>query len=282
MNELVWLNGEVTPMADAKIGVEDRGYQFADGVYEVVRLYNGRPFTLIEHLERLDRSCEGISMKPPMAREQLASDIRKFVQRTSVKDGMIYLQVTRGCSPRNHVWSDCKHTVLFYTRDLPSVAPAGTGEGVKLMSVPDERWKRCWIKSIALLPNVLAKNAAVAAGADEAAFVEDGHVTECSASNLFVVSKGKLLTHPVGPKVLPGITRLVIQDLCKQLDVPFVERAISEAEALAADEVFITSTTRELAWVSHWNGKTVGGGKCGPVALKLHKAYQEKVRRDTH
>jgi len=148
--------------------------------------------------------------------------------------------------------------------------------------VADERWKRCWIKSIALLANVLAKNVAVASGADEAVFVEDGMVSECSASNFFIVQAGKVVTHPVGPKVLPGITRLVLLDLAKGLDIPVVERPISEAEALAADELFITSTTREISWVDQWNGKRVGKGKCGPITLKLHKALQDKIRAATH
>src|SRR6185436_650176 len=131
------------------------------------------------------------------------------------------------------------------------------GDGLKLMSQSDERWQRCWIKSIALLPNVLAKNAAVAAGCDEAVFVEKGIVTECSASNFFAVAAGKVLTHPVGPKVLPGITILVMMDLCKHLDIPFIERSISEDESLADDEVFITSTTREIAWVANWNDRKI-------------------------
>jgi D-alanine transaminase len=128
---------------------------------------------------------------------------------------------------------------------------------------------------------VLAKNAAISAGCDEAVFVEKGIVTECSASNIFAVAAGKVLTHPVGPKVLPGITRLVLMDLCRQLDVPFVERAISEAECLASDEVFITSTTKEVAWVAKWNGRVIGNGSCGPITRKIHAAYQKFVAERT-
>jgi D-alanine transaminase len=283
MNELIWLNGEVIPMSEARIGVEDRGYQFADGVYEVIRLYDGRTFTLREHLERLERSAADIRIKLPMPRTQLTAEIEKFLPRGGVKDGMIYLQLTRGCSARNHVipHPPCKPTLLFYVRPLPPVPAPGTGYGVKLLSVPDERWSRCWIKSIALLPNVLAKNEAIDKGCDEAVFVQDGMVSECSASNFFAVANGKVLTHPVGPKVLPGITRAVLLELAKGLDIPVVERPVSEAEALAADEVFITSTTREISWVSEWNGRKVGSGVCGPVTLKLHNAVQERVKRET-
>jgi len=281
MSEMIWFNGEVLPLAEARIGVEDRGFQFADGVYEVIRIYNGRTFTLSEHLDRLTRSCEGIRLAMPLKKQELMREIGKFIEKSPVREGMIYLQITRGPAPRNHIFAPSRPTVLFYARPLPVVAPAGSAEGLKLLSQQDERWQRCWIKSIALLPNVLAKNAAVSAGCDEAVFVEKGIVTECSASNFFAVAGGKVLTHPVGPKVLPGITRLVLMDLCKQLDVPFVERAISEAECLAADEVFITSTTREIGWVAKWNERVIGNGLCGAITRRLHAAYQKLVAERT-
>src|SRR5882762_1704008 len=281
MSEMIWLNGEVLPLAEARIGVEDRGFQFADGVYEVVRIYNGRAFTLAEHLDRLERSCDGIRLKNSLSKAELTREISRFIERSPVREGMIYLQITRGAAPRSHIFAPSRPTVLFYARPLPPVAPAGSAEGLKLISQNDERWQRCWIKSIALLPNVLAKNAAVSAGCDEAVFVEKGIVTECSASNFFAVAGGKVLTHPVGPKVLPGITRLVLMDLCKQLDAPFVERAISEAECLAADEVFITSTTREIGWVARWNDRVIGNGECGAITRRIHGAYQKLVGERT-
>jgi len=281
MTDLIWLNGEIKPLSDARLGVEDRGFQFADGVYEVIRIYNGRLFALPEHLDRLERSCGGIMMKMLIDRQRLAREIEQFIAKTGVKEGMIYLQITRGDSPRNHAFPQCPQTTLFYARPLPPTAPAGGQSGVKLYSVPDERWKRCWIKSVALLPNVLAKNTALAAGADEAVFVDDGVATECSSSNLFVVRQGALLTTPVGAKVLPGITRLVVLALAKELGIPATERPISEAEAISADELFITSTTREIGWVASWNGKPVSPGRCGAITLKLHKALQERIRRET-
>jgi D-alanine transaminase len=282
MDELIWINGDVSPLADARVGVEDRGYQFADGVYEVIRLYDGRPFTLREHLERLERSAAGIHMRLGTDRDALAAEILRFIPRTGVRDGMIYLQATRGCAPRNHVFpTDCQPTILFYARCLPPVPAPGHGDGAKLQTVPDERWKRCWIKSIALLPNILAKNDAVAAGADEAVFLEDGVVTECSASNLFIVRGGKVITHPAGPKVLPGITRLVLFQVAKQLGVEMIERPVRFEEATAADEVFITSTTREISWASTWDGRTIGKGRCGPVTLRLHQALRERITRET-
>ncbi len=282
MNELIWFNGETIPLSDARPGVEDRGSQFADGVYEVVRLYDGKPFTLVEHLERLRKSATGIKIPMPLAIDALAGEIRKFIPRTGVGEGMIYLQLTRGVCPRNHLFPEggCKPTLYFYARPLPKLAPPGEGEGAKLWSVPDERWKRCWIKSIALLANVLAKNEAVEKGADEAVFTEDGVVSECSASNFWAVVGGRVVTHPVGPKVLPGITRAALLEVAAELGIPLDERLLREDEAKSADEIFITSTTREISWISTWNAKPVGGNQCGPVTKKLHEGLQSRVRKE--
>ncbi|MGA2497348.1 MAG: D-amino-acid transaminase [Tepidisphaeraceae bacterium] len=282
MSETIWFNGEVIPASAVRIDPEDRGYQFADGIYEVVRIYNRRLFTLREHLDRLYKSAAGISLSIPVTPAELSRHLEDFTQQHAPDQGFIYLQVTRGVAPRNHLFPDkTTATMLFYARPLPPQAEPGAAPGAALHSVPDERWKRCWIKSIALLANVLAKNTAIAAGADEAVFIHDGCVTECSASNLFVVSAGTVLTHPVGPKVLPGITRLVLLDLAGSLGIPVEERPIREAEALAADELFITSTTREISWVARWNTYPVGGGKCGPITMRLHRAIREKVRGDS-
>lgn len=279
--EKIWINGAVTPLKDAKISVEDRGFQFADGVYEVIRIYRGMPFTLDHHLRRLEKSCEGIRLRDAFDRAALTVEISRFVERSGLTDGMVYLQVTRGAAPRNHIFpARVQPTILFYARALPPVAPPGHGEGVKLHSVPDERWKRCWIKAIALLPNVLAKNEAVELGADEAVFVENGIVSECSASNLFAVIGGTIFTHPVGPKVLPGITRLLLTEIAAEIGIDLIERPLLETEAVAADELFITSTTRELNWVQSWDRKPVGN-KCGPVTRRLHEAYAERVSMAT-
>ena len=282
MNESIWLNGEIIPLGEARVSVEDRGYQFADGVYEVIRLYHGKPFTLEMHLERLERSAAGIELAVPLDRAALAAEIRKFLARSDVKSGMIYLQLTRGVSKRNHIFpTTARPTLLFYARSLPAPQPPGEGEGVKLLALEDDRWKRCWIKSIALLPNVLAKNKAVASGYDEAVFIEGGIVTECSASNLFAVIGGKLVTHPVGSKVLPGITRAVLLDCAAKLGMTVDERGYSEDEALRATELFITSTTREVSWVARWNDRYIGQARCGPTTLALHRALCQRVRQET-
>jgi D-alanine transaminase len=267
VNDCIWLNGEIIPMSEARLGVEDRGFQFADGVYEVLRLYNGKAFGQAEHLSRLERSAGGIQLALPISTSALGDEIQKLIAASGVRDGMVYLQLTRGQAPRNHVFPNpAEPTLLFYARPLPAVPAPGTGEGVRLWAVADERWHRCWIKAIALLPNVLAKNQAVAAGADEAVFVERGIVTECAASNLFAVNDGRLITHPVGPRVLPGITRAVLLDCAKEL---------------GADELFITSTTREVSWVGTWNSLRVGGGCCGETTRALHEALRERIAMET-
>jgi D-alanine transaminase len=276
MNDLIWLNGEIMPMSEARISVEDRGFQFADGVYEVIRLYKGRPFTLDEHLARLEESAAGISLAAPRPAASIKSEIHRLIDATRAGEGMIYLQLTRGHAPRNHVFPAQPHaTLLFHARELEPLPPVEATPAVKLISAADERWKRCWIKSIALLPNVLAKNAAVAGGGDEAVFIDDGFVTECSASNLFVVIDGKLVTCPVGPKVLPGITRAVLLDAAKRLGVGVEERPIPVDQARSADELFITSTTREISPVTQWDGKPVGRSK--DVTSRLHRALRERI-----
>jgi D-alanine transaminase len=281
MKEMIWLNGQTMPMADAHIGVEDRGFQFADGVYEVIRLYGRKPFTLDQHLDRLSQSAKGIELPVPLDRAALASEIAKLIAKSDVGDGMIYLQLTRGAAPRNHLFPEnAKPTLLFYARPLPPPQLPGEGEGVKLVAVPDDRWKRCWVKSIALLPNVLAKNKAVAAGADEAVFIDGGVVTECSASNLFAVIGGKLVTHPVGSKVLPGITRAVLLECAETLNIQVDERGFVEEEAIRASELFITSTTREVSWVARWNDRYIGQGRCGPMTTALHRAFCKRVQAD--
>jgi D-alanine transaminase len=280
--QLVWFNGKVLPMSQVHIGVEDRGFQVADGVYEVVRLYNGRPFTLREHMQRLQRSADGIHMPLPMSVDEIGDAILDFIPRGGVRDGIIYLQATRGVAPRNHVFpKKPTSTLLFHAKPLPPQLEPGEGEGTKLLAVEDDRWKRCWIKSIGLIGHVLAKNEAVAKGYDEAVFVERELVSECSSSNLFAVIGGKLVTHPVGSKVLPGITRLVVLQCAEKLGIPVEERPLRAEEAIRADELFITSTTREIAWVSRWNERYIGQGKCGPTTIKLHRAVRDRVRAET-
>jgi D-alanine transaminase len=283
MTEWIWLNGDIMPMAGARLGIDDRGFQFADGIYEVIRLYNGKPFALLPHLQRLWNSAVDIQITPPLTPDALAIEIDKLIDKEQPGDALVYMQLTRGCAPRNHLFPEViEPTLLFYLMPTGRIPGPGEGEGVKLLAVPDERWKRCWIKTIGLLPNVLARNAAVAAGADEAVFIDAGFVTECAASTLFAIIGGKLVTHPIGSKVLPGITRMVLLEVADQLGIEVDERAIGEDEAPWASELFITSTSREISWVSRWNDIYIGKGRCGPVTQKLHRALRERIHQDIH
>jgi D-alanine transaminase len=281
MEEWCWLNGKVLPLAEASVSVEDRGFQFADGVYEAVRVYGGRPFALGEHLDRLERSALAVLIRLPIARDQLDRAVRELIARQGITaDGLVYLQLTRGPSKRNHLISQAKTpTLLFYVRPLPPVPEPGTAAGTKLHSVVDERWQRCWIKSIGLLPNVLAKSAAADAGADEAIFIHDGAATEGASTNLFILAGGRLVTHPVGAKVLAGVTREAVIRRAQELGIPVEERGPGEREAKSAAEVFITSTTREIAWVSEWDGQPIGSAECGELTLRLHQSLQKHIAR---
>lgn len=281
MSELIWINGTIMPLSEARIAVEDRGYQFADGVYEVIRIYNGKSFELDAHLRRLQRSAEGIRLTIPLDQSQLYRQIHDLIAQSGLVEGMIYLQLTRGTAKRSHAFPPCRPNLLFYTRQLPEITPVDDRQGVKLLPVDDERWKRCWVKSIALLPNVLAKDQAITQGFDEAVFVENGIVSECSSSNVFLVKDHTLITHPVGEHVLPGITREVILKLASSLDIAAVERPAYQEEFLSADEVFISSTTREISWVVQWAQRTIGSGRRGPVTLQLERALRESIQQKT-
>jgi D-alanine transaminase len=278
MNEWCWLNGQVMPLSDAKVSVEDRGFLFADGVYEALRIYNGKPFALAAHLDRLERSLGGIEMSLPLSKQALHSEIVKLVKHSDLTDALLYLQMTRGAAPRNHVFpSDLKPTTFFYVRPLPPPGAIDASRPYALLSVPDERWGRCWIKSIALLASTLARNAAEKASADEAIFVDNHIVREGASTNLFAVMEGTLLTHPTGPRILAGVTRDLLLKIARDLDVPVVEREMTLDEAQHADEVFLTSSVREVMWVGKWDGLRIGEGACGPVTRRLHEEYRRHV-----
>ncbi len=274
MDELCWLNGTFLPLKEARVSATDRGFNFADGVYEVFRVYHGKIFQSEAHFQRLLRSCEGIELSPAHSIEQLNSIANELIERSGFQESMIYLQITRGSAPRYHSFpKDAPPTVFLSIKPLPAPIASGSAPGQKLVTVTDERWLRCWIKSIALLPNILAKRAADLAGADEAIFIEGSTVHEGATSNLFIIKKGKLFTPPEGPKILSGITRKVVIEAARQINLPVAEVKISLAGLVDADEVFITSTTREIAWVESIDGKTITT-ECGPIALRLHQAFQ--------
>ena len=281
MSRVAYVNGRYVPMAAARVHIEDRGYQFADGVYEVIAVHGGALVDAEPHLVRLDRSLSELQMAGPMSRAALSHVINQVVARNRVRDGIVYLQVSRGVARRDHAFPGQVRPALVITaRNLKS-SDAAAAQGVNILTVPENRWQRRDIKSVSLLPNVLAKQAAREAGAYEAWFVEaDGLVTEGSSTNAWIVDgEGSLITRDLGTAILSGITRRTVQDLAAELQLTIVERAFSVAEARAASEAFVTSTTALVMPVVGIDGEKVGTGAPGPVATRLRALYAEHMAR---
>lgn len=271
MEELCWINGSVCPLSQARVSVEDRGFVFADGVYEVIRVYRGHDFALKPHLQRLVRSCEGVEISLPYSNQIIEQVIRDLVIQSRLQEGIVYVQVTRGAAPRGHAFpKSVIPTVMIYTRSMIFTRLARQ----RVISVKDDRWCRCWIKSIALLPNVLAKQQAVRAGTDEAVFVDGDYVQEGATSNVAIVRGRTLITPRPGEKVLPGITRQILLELARQQGMDVLEKSFTLEEAYTADEALLTSTTREVAWISEWDGRRIGSGQCGQWTQRLNQAFE--------
>jgi D-alanine transaminase len=275
--EIAYINGKFLPLADATVPVEDRGYQFADAVYEVLRTYGGRLFAVDEHLGRLWRSLDAIELKHDLTRAALRDVIQEAVRRAEFPESLVYLQISRGVAKRHRgVPSVVKPTVVLTVRALPD-STALRARGITCVTVPDQRWGRCDIKSVALLANVLAYQAARRAGADDAIFVEaDGTVNEATAGNVFLFLCETLLTPPSGPKLLGGITREKLLRAAKGTGIPLLERRVTTADLFAATEMFLSSTTAEVVPVRAVDGRPVGDGRPGPLATRV---YAEFVRR---
>lgn len=271
MPEIAYVNGEFLPLERAFVHVEDRGFQFADAVYEVVRTYGGRPFAVEEHLDRLFRSLTAVDIRHDFTTKQLAGVIHEAIQRASFPEAIVYLQISRGQARRHRGFpADATPTLVLTVRALESSAKLRE-TGVRVITVPDTRWSRCDIKSVALLANVLAYNAARQAGAHDAIFVEsDGSVNEATAGNIFVVTNGVLRTPPKGPRILPGVTR---DKLLRVAGVPVAEERIQLDELFSASEIFLSSTTAEVVPVIAVDGKTIGAGTPGPVGARVYEAF---------
>ena len=278
MPEIAYVNGEFLPLDRATVHVEDRGFQFADAVYEVVRTYHGQPFAVEEHLGRLFRSLEGIRLEHTFTVDRLRGLIEEAARRAGFAEAVIYLQISRGQAPRHRGFPQKSDPTLVITvRELHSTA-AVRERGVRVITFPDNRWGRCDIKSVALLANVLAYQAAKQAGADDAVFVEaDGTVNESTAGNVFAVVAGEILTPPKGPKILSGVTRDKILQAARAAGLTCREQRVTKSEVAGADEIFLTSTTTEVAPVIEMDGRKIGGGRPGPVAARVYARFVELV-----
>ena len=270
----VYLNGEFLPLSQARISVLDRGFIFGDGVYEVIPVYARRPFRLTQHLRRLQYSLDGIRLANPHAQAQWARLIEELIARCPQRDQSLYLQVTRGVAKRDHAFPlNTPPTVFMMTNALSVPSPEMVENGVSAVSAEDNRWLRCDIKSTALLGNVLMRQLAVDAGAAETIMFRDGQLTEGAASNIFVVRGGILMTPPNSHLVLPGTTYDVILELARNAGMPCEVRALSRQEVESADEVWLTSATREVLAIARLDGKAVGSGRPGPVFKRMHALF---------
>ncbi|HVJ33503.1 MAG TPA: D-amino-acid transaminase [Terriglobia bacterium] len=281
MPRFCYVNGRYLPHRDGAVHIEDRGYQFADGVYEVIPVHQGRMIDAGPHLDRLDYSLRELRIDPPMARRPLEAVIRQLIARNGLSNGLVYLQITRGVAPRDHKFPKAVPSALVITtKQTKPLASNLIEQGAKVVTQPDIRWQRRDIKSISLLPNILAKQAAVEQGAYEAWLVDEaGLVTEGSSTNAWIVIGGKngapgeIITRPRSHDILGGITRLAVIALAKEQHLRLVERAFSVPEALAADEAFLTSSSAFVLPVTQIDGRPVGTGKPGPLSQRLRQIY---------
>jgi len=272
---LVYLNGEYLPLDQAKISVLDRGFIFGDGIYEVIPAYAGKALRFEHHMQRLQRSLDAVRITNPLSNRQWQEIIDKLIATTGPQDQSVYLHITRGVAQRDHSFPhNAKHTVFAMSNILQTVDPELLKTGITAITLDDIRWQYCNIKSISLLPNILLRQQAVDKDAAEAILIRDDKVTEGAASNVFIVSGGVIKTPPKDHKILPGITRDLIVELAKKHGMPIEETSISEQEFFKADEIWLTSSTKEVLPVTQINEQPVADGKPGIIWQSMYQKYQ--------
>jgi D-alanine transaminase len=276
----VYLNGRFLPLEDAKISVLDRGFIYGDGVYELIPVYHRQPYRLRQHLARLQRSLDGIRMVNPHTDTEWESIIRELVARTPFDDQGLYLQVTRGVAKRDHSFpSGVAPTVFMMSNPLSLPTAEQVERGVAVVTAIDERWLHCDLKTISLLGNVLARQRATDAGAAETVLFRNGFLTEASASNVFIVRDGVILGPPKDNQILPGITYDAAFELARGGGLALEVRPISRDEALTADEMWLSSSTKEVLAVTTVDGKSFAGGSPGPLFRKMRELFQASKSR---
>jgi D-alanine transaminase len=275
-DKLIYLNGQYIPLSEAKVSVLDRGFIFGDGIYEVIPAYGGKALRFDHHMQRLQNSLDAVRITNPLSNKKWQEILDKLIAETGPQDQYLYLHITRGVASRDHRFPDnTKPTVFVMSSILQPVEPTLLEKGVIAITLDDIRWQYCNIKAIALLPNILLRQQAVDQNAMEAILIRDGNITEGAASNVFIVSKGIIKTPPKDKKLLPGITRDLIVELAETHNLAIEEVAISEKEFLAADEIWLTSSTKEILPVTKINAQTVGNGKPGPIWEDMYNKYQD-------
>jgi D-alanine transaminase len=278
MTTVAYLNGEFCDLSQARVSIEDRGFQFGDGVYEVVETHNGRPFLLEDHMARLRRSLDAIDLPYDLDAHPLQPVIMEGLQRSGLSEAMVYIQITRGACARHHLApEDLVPTVVMTFKPRPTIPDDLRLRGASVMTVRDERWALCRVKAITLLPNVLARGRAHREGYDDAVFVTgDGEVRELTSANLFVVKDGAIITPPRTESVLHGITQSFVMDCAEGIGSSVEERAFDVEFLNRADEVFMSSTTVEVLGITRVDGSPIGKGLVGPLTTRLHVEFQRR------
>jgi D-alanine transaminase len=278
MSRIVYVNGSYVPEAEATVSIFDRGFLFADGVYEVTSVLGGKLIDFDGHARRLQRSLDELEIENPLSEEQWLEVHRSLVSKNEIEDGLVYLQVTRGAADRDFAYPEgAKPTVVLFTQAKPGLAESPAAKvGIKVISIPDIRWGRRDIKTVQLLYPSMAKMAAKKAGADDAWMIEDGHVTEGSSNNAYIVKNGTIITRHLGNEILHGITRAAVLRFAREAQMKVEERAFTIEEAMSADEAFITSASTFVMPVVEIDGAALGDGTPGPVASRLREVYLEE------
>ncbi|QIG47032.1 D-amino-acid transaminase [Nordella sp. HKS 07] len=280
MSRVVYVNGSYVPENEGKVSIFDRGFLFADGIYEVTAVINGRLVDYEPHAERLERSLNEIRMAWPCSKAELRQMHEELIKRNKLDEGIIYMQVTRGAADRDFKFpKEAKSTLVAFTQEQKLLENPYAPAGVKVVTIPDIRWARRDIKSVMLLAPVLGKQKAYEEGAFEAWMVEDGKITEGTSSNAYIVKDGKVITRPLSNSILAGCTRRSLFRLAKEHGVTIEERLFTPDEAYAADEAFLTSASNFVLPIVEIDGKRVGGGQPGPVVRKLRDIYLDEARR---
>jgi D-alanine transaminase len=279
MSRIVYVNGDYLPEADAKISVFDRGFLFADGVYEVTPIVNGKLVDYDAHAERLDRSLRELRMAWPCTKPELRNMHEELIKRNKLNEGIIYMQVTRGVADRMFNFpKDIASSLIAFPQVMTLVDNPNARTGIKVVTGPDIRWLRRDIKSIMLLAPVLGKQEAYEKGAQEGWMVEDGHVTEGTSSNAYIVKDNVIVTRPLSNRILAGCTRRALFRLSQEHGIKVVERLFTPEEAYAADEAFLTSASQFVMPIVEIDGKRVGGGQPGPVTRRLRELFLEEAQ----
>jgi D-amino acid aminotransferase len=280
MPEIVYLNGKFVPKNEALISPEDRGFNFADGIYEVIKYYGGKAFRYADHLERLKRSLREVSICFNEC-DQLETMLQELLERNGLsgQEAGVYLQITRGSQTRIHRYPDQIVPTVYATAFPFASKWDQLKNGVKVITTEDIRWLRCDIKSVSLLPNVMAAQKAYEQGAVEAIFIRNGVVTEGSHSSFLAVKDGTIYTHPDSNLVLPGITKIVVREICRELDIPLIEEGFAASELAQMDEMMIVGTGSEVTPVVKIDEMTVGNGNPGPITLMLQEKFFEWTKQ---